>query len=95
MKTKKTVTNPDHNNQIVRLNKIKGQLVGVEKMIIEKRYCPEIIIQIKAIKSALSSVEAGIFKKHLKNCLMEALNSKKGTEEKLQEVIKLVYKKNT
>ena len=34
--------NPDHIKNIHRINRIHGQLKGVEKMIVEKRYCLEI-----------------------------------------------------
>lgn len=39
-----------------RLSRIEGQVKGLQKMIQEKRSCDEILIQISAVRSALSSV---------------------------------------
>ena len=42
--------NPDHIKNIHRINRIHGQLKGVEKMIVEKRYCLEILQQTSSKK---------------------------------------------
>ena len=52
--------NPDHIKNIHRINRIHGQLKGVEKMIVEKRYCLEILQQTRAITSAIKSLENNI-----------------------------------
>lgn len=39
-----------------RINRIIGQLKGVEKMIEEKRDCEEILLQISAIKKAIDGL---------------------------------------
>ncbi len=41
---------------IKRLNKIKGQIFGIENMIKEKRSCDEILQQILAVKKAIDSL---------------------------------------
>ena len=42
---------PDYTNELPRLNKIAGQINGIKKMIEERRYCPDIIMQLQAISS--------------------------------------------
>jgi DNA-binding FrmR family transcriptional regulator len=85
---------PDHGKQISRLNRISGQLEGVRRMIGEKRYCPDILLQLKAARSAIRSLEAGVLKTHLESCVVDAFEAKneKETEEKIVELVEL-YKR--
>ena len=79
----------DHSSELRRLSRIKGQVEGVERMIHEKRYCPEIIIQIKAIRSALRSLEANIVEGHMRHCVTTAIKSRDQmvVNEKLEEIL--------
>lgn len=85
---------PDHSNEIQRLNKISGQIEGVKKMIQDRRYCPDIIIQLKAISSAVKSVESIILKSHLESCIKDAFSTNNLIEQqaKIDELIKLFQK---
>ena len=85
---------PDHGKEISRLNRISGQLEGVRKMISENRYCPDILLQLKAARSAIRSLEARVLKTHLENCVVGAFEEKneKGREEKILELVEL-YKR--
>jgi DNA-binding FrmR family transcriptional regulator len=82
----------DHSAQLKRLNRIKGQVLGVERMILEKRYCPEIIVQMKAMRSAIKSLEAQILKGHMHHCVTEAFRtqSRQVAQEKLDEILLLM-----
>ncbi|MGE0763732.1 MAG: metal-sensitive transcriptional regulator [Bdellovibrionales bacterium] len=84
---------PDHSVHIKRLNRVKGQIAGIEKMILDRRYCPDIIAQLKAASAAIKSVEAEVFKSHLRGCVKSAFNGDDvfKSEEKIQEIIKLIY----
>lgn len=86
---KKTTT---HNEQLVSLNKIEGQVRGIRRMIEEKKYCVDIITQISSVVGALRSVENQVFKKHIEGCVVNALKGKSESEkkEKISEVIDLV-----
>ena len=85
---------PNYEKHIPRLNKVLGQLNGIKKMIEDKRYCPEIITQLKAVSSACQSLEIIMLQKHLETCVMEAFHSKdkKVQSEKIQELTNL-YKR--
>lgn len=65
---------------------------GISKMVEEQRYCLDIVTQIKAIKSALSSVESEIVDNHLDHCVHQAISSKKTSEVdgKLAEIKELL-----
>lgn len=85
----------DHSKDIKRLNRIIGQLEGIKRMIDDKRYCPDILIQTRAAKSAIKSLEASILGKHLDHCVKATFTSKNksATKEKIEEIIK-IFKKN-
>lgn len=81
----------DHTKELLRFNRIKGQIDGVEKMINEKRYCGEILNQLRAVKAGLAAIEASILETHLHTCVSEAIKSgkQKVAKEKIDEVIDL------
>jgi len=83
-----------HNEQLIYLKKIEGQVRGVQRMIQEKKYCVDIITQISSLVGALRRVENGIFKKHIEGCVVNALKgrSEKEKKEKISEVVELVFK---
>ena len=57
---------PDHKKHLPRINRVIGQLEGIKKMIDNKRYCPDIMVQLKAVSSAVKSVETQILKNALR-----------------------------
>jgi DNA-binding FrmR family transcriptional regulator len=85
---------PDHTEQISRLNKIEGQIKGIRKMIEERRYCLDIISQIKAVTSALKKIELGILESHIGHCVHDAITAKdsKSADTKINEIMKLLGK---
>ena len=52
-----------------RLRRIEGQVRGLQKMIEEDRYCPDIITQIQAVRSSLASLQAVLLQGHLEHCV--------------------------
>ena len=85
---------PNYEKHIPRINKVVGQLNGIKKMIVDRRYCPEIITQLKAVSSACQSLEIIMLQKHLESCVVEAFYSKDkdAQAEKIQELTAL-YKR--
>lgn len=81
----------DHTKELLRFKRIKGQIDGVEKMICEKRYCGEILNQLRAVKSGIAAIEASILETHLNACVTDAIRSGKTAlaKEKIDEVIDL------
>ena len=79
---------PCHKSEITKLNRIAGQIEGVKRMIDEGRYCPDILAQLRAIRSATRTVEANILETHLGHCVSDAIkgNNKADRDKKLQEI---------
>ena len=80
----------DNKKILMRLKRIQGQVLGVQKMILEDKYCIDIITQTSAIKSAISSLEDEMLESHLAHCL-HSDNNKNRQKEMQAEIIK-VYK---
>ena len=83
-----------HEEQLQFLKKIEGQVAGLRRMIEEKRYCVDILTQIRSVIGALYRVEGEIFRKHLDGCVANALKGKSEAEKqkKIDEVVELIDK---
>jgi DNA-binding FrmR family transcriptional regulator len=79
---------PDHSVELKRLSRIQGQIEGVRKMIEERRYCPEILTQLRAVRAALAALEANVLESHLQSCVTDAFASgnEKEREQKIREL---------
>ena len=81
-------------NLQVRLRRVEGQVRGLQKMVEDERYCPEILEQMSAVHASLRSIERVLLRGHLQHCATEALRS--GDEKKAQrtyeELTELFYK---
>lgn len=82
---------PDHTDQLSRLNRIGGQVEGIKKMIEERRYCPDILIQMRAVRSALQAIEGNLLERHLDSCVNDAFatGSKSEKDKKIAELKEL------
>ena len=82
----------DHSAQIVRLNRIEGQIRGISKMIQEKRYCVDILTQIRSASSALAKVQENIFKGHLESCVRDSLEGSdpQDRQAKVEEILAIL-----
>ena len=84
--------NPSYKDQIVGLKRVEGQIRGVIKMIEDDKYCIDILNQVKASKSALVTIEANILKKHVKECVKDAISNPLDFDVKIEELTKLINK---
>ena len=87
-------THPDHSSEFSRLNRMSGQIDGIKKMIADKRYCVEILTQLKAVQSAARAVEGSILKRHIEACVKDAFDGKNASDrdEKINELLRLFKK---
>lgn len=88
----KKTKHPDHSPHIKKLNRIVGQLQGVQRMIAARRYCPDILIQTRAACSAIKAIELSILETHLEHCVTEAMASEnaRDSERKIHELLDIV-----
>jgi len=53
-----------------RINRIAGQISGIQRMVEEDRYCVDILNQISAARSALDALGVELLTKHLETCVL-------------------------
>lgn len=82
------------NSNIRRLRRIEGQVRGIQKMVEEDRYCPDIMIQISAVQEALRTVGRALMGNHLKHCATHAITHGTAAEAAAmyEEILELIYK---
>ena len=64
---------------LARLRRIEGQVRGLQKMVTEDRYCPDVLTQISSVQEALRAVGRELMRNHLKHCTTHAV--RKGDAE--------------
>jgi DNA-binding FrmR family transcriptional regulator len=55
-----------------RLSRIEGHIRGIKTMVQESRPCPEVLVQVAAVRGALDRVARIILDEHLTQCIARA-----------------------
>ncbi len=92
MKSMVKIAHTTHEKELAALRKIEGQVRGLQRMIEEKRYCIDIVIQIHAAVNALYRVAEQIFSRHLHHCVTDAFSGRSVREktEKIEEIMEVM-----
>ncbi|WP_040226529.1 metal-sensitive transcriptional regulator [Bhargavaea cecembensis] len=77
-----------------RLRRVEGQVKGVLQMMEEGRDCREVVMQLRAIKSALDRTIGVVVSTNLETCVRESIESGEDTSAHVQEAIDLLVKSN-
>lgn len=80
----------EYKSLIHRLNRIEGQIRGIRGMVEKDVYCADILVQVAAVNSALNGFSKELLAQHVRTCVADDLRA--GSEEKLDELIKLLPK---
>jgi len=86
-----------HKENLSALNRVEGQVRGIQKMVEKEKYCIDIVNQIHAVVNALYRVSEKILTKHIEGCVAETFK-RRGRQEKdkkineLMSVIKRLHK---
>lgn len=75
---------------LTRLRRIEGQIRGLQKMVENDAYCPDILTQSSAATSALNSFNKVLLGCHIRTCVAEDIRA--GNDEKIDELCKLLQK---
>jgi DNA-binding FrmR family transcriptional regulator len=83
-----------HDSQLLRLKRIHGQVSGLVRMVEERRYCVDILTQLRAVRAALGKVEEQILREHVAHCVGGAMRSgrQSAVQEKLDELFGVLSK---
>ena len=75
---------------LTRLRKAEGQIRGIEKMIENDAYCPDILIQVSAVTNALNSFNRELLSCHIRSCVTEDI--RRGDDEAIEEFVRVLQK---
>ena len=92
---KAVAVDPDiKDRNLKRLRRIEGQVRGLQKMVEDDRYCPDILTQISSVQEALRAVGRELMRNHLKHCATQAIRSGDGeaAEATYDELIEMIYR---
>ena len=76
-----------------RLSRIEGQIRGIKNMVENDAYCIDILVQVAAASSALSSFSKILLTEHIKTCVADDLrNGRYETVDELTDVLQRLMK---
>ncbi len=75
-----------------RLLRVEGQIRGIRRMLDEDSCCKDVLVQISAVRAAVSKVGVLILENHMKECLSCKDNGRKEYDEVAVEELLSVLK---
>lgn len=64
----------EHHHQVLnRLARIEGHVRAIKRMVEADTPCPDVLVQIAAVRSALNGVGRVILEDHLQSCMVDAV----------------------
>jgi DNA-binding FrmR family transcriptional regulator len=83
-------TEKEKRNLLNRLKRVEGQIRGIEGMVEKDAYCPDILIQVSAVTSALNSFNKVLLASHIKSCVVDDIRN--GDDETIDELVNVLQK---
>lgn len=83
-------TEEEKKKLLTRLKKAEGQIRGIEKMVENDIYCPDILIQVSAVTSALNSFNKELLACHIRSCVADDI--REGKDEAVDELVGVLQK---
>ena len=80
----------ERRDMLNRLSRIEGQVRGIKKMVESDVYCPDILIQVSAVNSALNSFNKVLLANHIRTCVADDIRA--GHEETIDELVATLQK---
>ena len=68
----------------------EGQIRGIERMVEENAYCPDIMVQIQAAISALNAFNRELLARHIRGCVADDIRN--GNDAVIDELARLTEK---
>ena len=87
---KKKRTPEEQKDLLKRLKLAEGQIRGIQNMVENDAYCPDILIQVSAVTAALNSFNKSLLACHIRSCVSEDIRS--GDEGAIDEFVTMLQK---
>lgn len=74
-----------------RLKRIEGQVQGIQRMVEERKYCVDILLQVSAVQGALDQVSKRLLGRHIESCVTDAFASgnDRQRDRKIEELLEV------
>ena len=87
---KKHRSEQEYKELMNRLKRIEGQVRGLQNMLESNAYCPDILVQVSAVNSALNSFSKTLLASHIRSCVVDDIRA--GREETIDELVTTLQK---
>jgi DNA-binding FrmR family transcriptional regulator len=77
----------DKDQLLKRLRRIEGQTRGLQGMVADDRWCPDILQQIAAVRAALDKVALGLAEGHVQHCMVQGADDPERREQMTAELM--------
>lgn len=75
-----------------RLNRVEGQVRGIQKMVEDDKYCIDILTQIGAAQAALDKVAVELLRDHTRSCVNGSCDHSEGKVNELIDAVERLLK---
>src|SRR3954449_2761401 len=72
---------------INRLKRIEGQVRGLQRMVDDDAWCPDVLVQVAAVGAALDKVALGLAAGHVTHCMAAGSDDPTRREEMTSELM--------
>lgn len=73
-----------------RLNRIEGQIRGLQGMLEKNAYCTDILVQVTAVNAALNAFSRELLANHIKTCVVDDIRA--GKDETVDDLLLTLQK---
>ena len=88
---RKTERSDDERRRLLnRLKRIEGQVRGLQNMLAQDAYCPDILNQSAAVKAAIDAFNRDLLARHIHTCVVRDIRG--GDDAAVDELAELVQK---
>ena len=87
---KKVRDEKERHDLMNRLKRIEGQVRGLQRMLDEDAWCPDLLTQVSAVNSALNSFSRVLLASHIRTCVTEDIRC--GRDEAVDELMEILQK---
>ena len=69
-----------------RLNRVSGQINGIKKMIDEGRSCSDILVQLRAVSSAIKAIESNLLFAYVNQAILQTGKNEKDRQAAIDDM---------
>ena len=83
-------TERERKRLMTRLKTMEGQIRGIERLVENDAYCPDIVMQVSAVSNALNSFNKVLLANHIRTCVAQDIRD--GKDQVIDELVATLQK---